>query len=219
MSAAVPKDITIKYFNMPGRAEPDRLALKLAGIPFTDDRLTGVSWGELKPTVKPWGQLPMLVVDGVEVFQSMNIHLYIASITGFVPEKLHDELKMRELMCALEDISAVLVPTFAITDPSQQLEARAALCRPGGKLIEVLQKFEAFLGDRPYVAGDKLSMGDICLFTFLGTLTAGLFQGIPVTLLESVPVLEKFFKSVASRPDVRAIYEAEAAPWGKAFLA
>jgi len=216
MSTAIPKDITIKYFNFPGRGEPARLALRLAGIPFNDDRTT--NWGELKASVKPWGQLPILVVDGVEVFQSMNINLYIASIAGFVPEKLHDELKMRELMFALEDILAVMAPTFAIADLVQKTEARAALCRPGGKLIEVLQKFEAFLGDRTYVAGDKLSMGDICLFTFLGMFISGTFDGIPVTLLESVPVLEKFFKFIATRPDVRAVYEAEAAPWRKVFL-
>jgi len=216
MKTSVPKDIVMRYFNLPGRGEPSRLALKLANIPFTDERIS--NWKDIKHTVQPWGSLPVLVADGVEVFQSLNIHLYVGSFTGFIPEQLQDELKMRECMFAIEDVLATFAPSSTLSDPAEKAAARAALCVPGGKLFDNLHKFELFLGDKQYVAGNKLSMGDLCFFTLLGTLTCGLFDGVPTTLLEGLPVLKQYFHNIANREDVRAVYEAETAPWGKAFL-
>jgi len=216
MKTSVPKNIVIRYFNIPARIEPSRLALKLANIPFTDERVS--NWKDIKHTVQPWGQLPVLVADGVEVFQSQNIHLYVGSFTGFIPEQFQDELKMRECMFATEDVFAAMAVSNTLTDPVKKAEARAALCVPGGKLFDNLHKFELFLGDKQYVAGNKLSMGDLSLFTLLGTFTCGLFDGIPTTLLEGLPVLKQYFHNIANREDVRAVYEAETAPWGKAFL-
>lgn len=216
---SVPKDITLRYFNIPGRGEPSRLAMRLAGVAFNDDRIAFENWGSEKQSIHPWGSLPVLIADGVSVYQSMNIHLYVASFTGLIPDNILDELKMRECMFALEDVVGTMAASNVIPDLALKTEARAALCVPGGKLHGVLVRFEQFLGDREYVAGNKLSMGDICLFTMLGTLLCGVFDGVPSTLLDTLPVLERFFKRIASRSDVKAAYESETAQWAKVFRA
>jgi glutathione S-transferase len=217
MSVPIPKNISLQYFNIPGRAEPSRLALRLAKIPFQDDRIAFGTWKDIKQEIRPWGTVPVLTADGEAVYQSQNIHLYVGSFTGFIPENFRDQLKMRECMFALDDCVAAFGPTNVITDPEKKLEARAALCVPGGKLHDVLTRFEEFLGDRSVVVGDKLSMADLSLFAMLGSLICGVFDGIPKTLLESFPKLATYFKGIASRPDIQEAYAAETAPWGQAF--
>lgn len=217
MSASIPANISLKYFNMPGRAEPSRLALRLAKIPFHDDRIVNGTWKDIKDEIRPWGTVPVLMADGVAVYQSQNIHLYVGSFTGFIPENIHDQLKMRECMFALDDCIGAFGPTNVITDLEKKIEARAALCVPGGKLHDILTRFEEFIGDRSLVVGDKLSMADLSLFTMLGSLISGLFDGVPKNLLDSFPKLGAYFRGIASRPDIQEAYATETAPWGQVF--
>jgi len=55
--------IKLTYFNIEGAAEPTRLALTLANVPFIDERINFPDWGALKPKT-PYGQLPLMVVNG-----------------------------------------------------------------------------------------------------------------------------------------------------------
>lgn len=68
--------ITLKYFDIPGLGEPIRMALSYAGVRFTDQRLSREQFGAIKPELK-FGQVPCLIVDGQEIFQSAAILRYI----------------------------------------------------------------------------------------------------------------------------------------------
>ena len=57
MAAAYPK-LKLVYFNIKARAEPTRLALHIAGIPFEDKRIAHEEWPALKATM-PLGQIPV----------------------------------------------------------------------------------------------------------------------------------------------------------------
>ena len=57
MAAAHPK-LKLTYFNIKARAEPTRLALHIAGIPFEDKRIAHEDWPALKATM-PLGQIPV----------------------------------------------------------------------------------------------------------------------------------------------------------------
>ena len=46
-----------------------RLALALADVPFTDNRVKGSDWAAMKASTK-YGQMPVLEIDGKEVNQS-----------------------------------------------------------------------------------------------------------------------------------------------------
>ena len=68
--AKAPKSLTLTYFDIaaaPG--EKVRLALKLAGVPFTDNRIKFPDWGALKPKTK-YGQMPFVEVRPTEGFLS-----------------------------------------------------------------------------------------------------------------------------------------------------
>ena len=68
--------VELLYFNISGLGEPIRLALTLAGQPFVDRRVSFDEFQQLKPTLR-FGQVPCLVVDGVELFQSAAILRYV----------------------------------------------------------------------------------------------------------------------------------------------
>lgn len=87
------------YFNATARAEPARFMLHYKGVDFEDKRVEEEEWQKLKPSAfvffstlfsgsathiagTPFGQLPVLDVDGVKICQSGAINRYIANKYG-----------------------------------------------------------------------------------------------------------------------------------------
>jgi prostaglandin-H2 D-isomerase / glutathione transferase len=52
----------VYYFDLFARAEPIRMMLTLAKVPYEDCRMTGQPWMDLKPTLE-YGQMPVLELD------------------------------------------------------------------------------------------------------------------------------------------------------------
>lgn len=65
------------YYNRRGRAEPARLMFAEAGVEYEDERFETSEWPKLKAK-QPFGQIPVLDVDGVRIAQSSAIHQYLA---------------------------------------------------------------------------------------------------------------------------------------------
>lgn len=214
---SLPKNITLTYFGIPGRAEASRIALRTAGIAFNDVRLTFPEWGAIKPTVQPWGQLPMLEVDGDKLYQSNAILIYLGKITGFYPKELKDEAKVLELLCGLEDVLSPFAASNSITDPNEKIKARAALVAPGGKVFGELSKVNNFIGDKKFVVGNSLTVADFALFSLLGLLSSGLFDGIPIALIKEFPNLDVYRKQIASIPEIAAQYADSTEPWAVGY--
>lgn len=95
---APPSSIKLTYFGLPGRAEMSRLTLTYANIPFEDNRIEGKDWGVLKPSIQPWGQLPILEVDGTTISQSCAILRYCGRIAGLIPNDPIKEARSNELI-------------------------------------------------------------------------------------------------------------------------
>lgn len=73
------------YFNIAAKAEPIRLALAYAGVPFEDQRLSFDEFRELKASGKlAFGQVPALVLRGGErtLVQSAAILRYVARVAA-----------------------------------------------------------------------------------------------------------------------------------------
>ncbi|CAH1246681.1 HPGDS [Branchiostoma lanceolatum] len=69
------------YFHGRGRAEPARLMLAAAGLPYEDIRIEYEQWPEYKPKM-PMGQAPVLEVDGTMICQSVAIARFVAKESG-----------------------------------------------------------------------------------------------------------------------------------------
>ena len=72
--------IVLRYFSVRGRAEVARWILSYAGQEYVDERIEAgphSQWKELKGKT-PFGQLPILEVDGKVLAQSRAIARYLA---------------------------------------------------------------------------------------------------------------------------------------------
>ena len=77
--------LKLSYFDFHGgRAEPIRLALAIGGVAFEDHRFGFPEFAEVRKTV-PFGQVPVLHVDGVQVTQSDAILRYAGKLAGLYP--------------------------------------------------------------------------------------------------------------------------------------
>ena len=76
------KKVTLKYFDIKGLGEPIRYVLSIAGVPFEDSRFASRDeFLALKPSLR-FGQVPCLIVDGKEYFQSAAIMRAVCKIFG-----------------------------------------------------------------------------------------------------------------------------------------
>jgi glutathione S-transferase len=120
----------------PGKAEPARLAFAVKGVAFEDVLLTGSTWETLKPAT-PWGQVPVLEVDGEQLAQSGAINSYVARALGLCPADPMGAAKVDEFCDTVEECSVVcLAATY-------------------GKEVRV--RLHLLLASRPAALGAELS--------------------------------------------------------------
>lgn len=192
--------LTLTYFDAPtSRGEECRLALFLAGVDFVDNRIAGEAWAGLKPNM-PFGCLPVLELEGKpKVSQSVAILSWVGRRYGLLPKDDWEALRLESLLCATEDLRAVIGTTFGIADPEELKRRREALVE--GPLRSWATRMERqILG--PFAGGAELSVADIKLFVVIGWLKKGVLDHVPPDVLAPFPKLEALFTAVSRHPKV-----------------
>lgn len=199
--------LRLTYFDFPfWRAEASRLALHIGGISFEDVRPDRETFRARKAAGGyPYGQLPVLEVDGVAIAQSAAIAAYCGKLAGLYPTD--DALmaaKVDELLATANQMTYLVAPSMGERDPEKKRALRANL---GEEVLpQWLAQLEARLtafGPGPYCLGEQLSVADLALWRMLDWFTSGLLDGIPTTLLEPHPRLHALGTAVAAREDVQ----------------
>ena len=200
--------IRLTYFNFPfWRAETSRLALHLGGIDFEDNRLSGDAFRAKKEAGDfPYGQLPVLEVDGQIFAQSVAIAKFCGKLSGLYPKD--DELaalKVDEFLDAAAQITSLVNPSMREKNP----EKRAALRHELGQetFPHWLSLVEKRMGSGDYLVGDALTVADLAIWRLMGWLTGGVLDGIPRDLLDQHPRLKAHFDRVDGDPKIRAWME------------
>ncbi|PNH00252.1 Hematopoietic prostaglandin D synthase [Tetrabaena socialis] len=186
----------LHYFAVPGRAEVARLCLTFGGIPFEDIHYTGQTYPEAKAKM-PFGQVPVLELpDGRMLAQSGAIDRYAAKLAGLYPE---DPLEAAFAAYAVFLLSELMDRSLGRWPPLHNRGLRRRAATAG--------RVETTASSGGYVAGGKLSFADLSIFTIACTMTSGIFDGVPKTLLSEYPALKVFRDKIASEPNVKAYYE------------
>jgi glutathione S-transferase len=114
-----PKRIALTYFESKFYGEPIRMALFVGGIPFDDIRIKGNAEGyaqvaEMRASGKlePFGQVPLLEVDGVSYTQSSALLRWAGSLSNLYPESAAGRLRCDMVEAALQDIKEALRPQW-----------------------------------------------------------------------------------------------------------
>jgi glutathione S-transferase len=198
--------IKLSYFDMNGgRAEPVRLALAIGGIAFEDHRFTFAEFADVRKTA-PFGQVPVLWVDGVQVTQCDAMLRYAGKLSGLYPSDAFQALRCDEVAYVVEEASAKLGPTFRLTGEAQKA-ARTALVE--GSMPVYLKWLQTqLLGQGgEYFIENRLTVADLKVFIDVRGLNSGRLDHIPKDLVEQVaPALNAHANRIANLPAVQAYY-------------
>lgn len=198
--------LKLTYFDFHGgRAEPARLALHLGGIPFEDHRFTFAGFAEVRKST-PFGQVPVLHVDGVQVTQCDAITRYAGKLAGLYPSDPFQALLCDEVMYVVEEASVKMGPTFRMTGEEQKAARLALVNGPMPVYLRWLQSQLVAHGGE-YFADNRLTMADLKVFVDVRGLNSGRLDHVPADLVETVaPLLNAHMQRVAQTPAVAQYY-------------
>ena len=182
-----------------------RLALHIGGIAFEDHRFTFAQFAEVRKST-PFGQVPTLMVDGVQVTQCDSILRYAGKLAGLYPLDAFQALLCDEVMYVVEEASVKLGPIFRMMGDAQR-EARAALVN--GSIPVYLgwlqSQLQAHGGE--YFADNRLTVADLKVFADVSALKSGRLDHVPVDLVDKVaPALNAHMQRIAKNPAVAQYY-------------
>ena len=198
--------LKLTYFDFHGgRAEPTRLALHIGSIPFEDHRFTYAEFAEVRKST-PFGQVPVLHVDGVQVTQCDAINRYAGKLAGLYPTDPFQALLCDEVMYVVEEASVKLGPTFRMTGEEQKAARLALVNGPMPVYLRWLQSQLVAHGGE-YFADNRLTMADLKVFVDVRGLNSGRLDHVPADLVETVaPLLNAHMQRVAQTPAVAQYY-------------
>merc|ERR1739842_59914 len=96
-------NIKLTYFNGRGRGETARLILAYAGKEYEDRRVSFEDMPSLKPSL-PFGQLPVLEVDGDMIGQSMAIARFLANQYGIAGSSNLVKAQVDDVVDVMNDV-------------------------------------------------------------------------------------------------------------------
>eukprot|EP00934_Nitzschia_sp_Nitz4_P003811 Nitzschia sp. Nitz4//scaffold261_size27179//16690//17361//NITZ4_008213-RA/size27179-processed-gene-0.6-mRNA-1//1//CDS//3329544729//3801//frame0 len=200
----------VTYFSFHGLGESVRLALAIAGVKYTDDRVQSKDWPALKPTT-PFGTMPYLTLaSGARIGQHKAIMRYIGKEAGLYPT---DNFEAAMVDCVLDYTADISTKTNAEGRglPQEEKEAkRAAAFAKDGVVYNCFKLLEACVtehGTEGYSVGSSLTIADLHIFGFCGFIFSGFFDGVPVdALYTDFPRIMSIRKTVANHPVVKKLY-------------
>ena len=117
----MPANIKLTYFNFRGRAEASRLMLAYKGVDYEDNRITQEQWAALKPKT-PFGTLPLLCYNGMELAQSMTIARFLARELCLAGKTRCEEAQVDMVVDAIVDLFAAFVKLISEKDEAKKAE-------------------------------------------------------------------------------------------------
>lgn len=183
--------LKLTYFNSPGRAEPVRMALEMAGVEFEDNRLDFPTFMALKQEGKlPLGSVPVLEIDGFAFPQTAAMLRYVARLgdTGLYPTDALEAFVVDSALDTFNDtLSNSLMASFYERDVTKKLEMRAAFAE--GPMKVIFAHAEALIGrlGGPFLLGSTMSIADLVLAQQVLSIRSGNLDGISVDHLVPYP--------------------------------
>ncbi|EZG73418.1 putative glutathione S-transferase [Gregarina niphandrodes] len=154
---------TLYYFDIPGLAEPTRLAFYLGGIPFEDVRFKPEQWAEEYKSQAPSGKAPWLQFnDGSYLTESRAILMYAASKSGMVPTDFTQlavcEQAYSVMSDAHRDVTSIV---YNRGDKEENLKNARERLAAADKVIGSRQSSEG------WVDGKGMTYVDLAIYSFV----------------------------------------------------
>ena len=183
-----------------------RWALEEAGLPYGTRLLEqGDQDKQDYRALQPFGQVPVFEEDGLVLFESGAIVLYIGEQSEtLLPKDAGARARATQwLVAALNSVEPFLM-NVALIDLFYVSEEWAKLRRPGAvafaqKRLSALSKS---LGERPYLDGDRFTAGDLMMTTVLRILNH-------TDIVTSDKRLASYVERCTARPAFKRAFDAQ----------
>jgi len=187
----------LTYFNGRGRGEIIRLVFAAADVAYEDVRIDRADWPGTHKAGTPFGQLPVLEVDGVKLCQSNACARYVARKYNLAGKTDLDQAKVDMIVDCMEDTSKPIIKIFLEKDEAKKAELKKKY------LDEELPAYLTYLenilktnqgGDKFFV-GTELTLADLALINLVSwTAMAGATD--PLAKFPKLAALQKRAEAV-----------------------
>lgn len=193
----------LHYFRLRGRGELIRLVCAAGRVPLEEVvEPMGREFLARKPLF-PFGQLPMMEIDGKTYAQSMALARYAARQAGLYPRESDiDALTVDMVMDACADIHG---PVIRATFLERDAERKAKQLK---RLVD--HTLPALLGglharvDGPFFLGAQLSVADLAVFDVLTNALVPKREELPIDYAATFPKLVALTDRVRNEPAIAA---------------
>lgn len=201
--------LKLTYFDAPGRAEPVRLVLRMAAIPFEDHRIDFAGFAALREAgVLPLGSVPVLEVDGLVLTQTAAMLRYVARLGGtdLYPSDPFEALLVDSAIDTVNDTLAhALMPSMFERDADKKLAMRQAFVEgPMAKAFTYLEGLIAKHGG-PLLLGERLCIADLLIGNQLVQIASGRLDGLSRESLTPYPRLGALLDAFNCHPRINAV--------------
>ncbi|UTA47066.1 glutathione S-transferase family protein [Simiduia sp. 21SJ11W-1] len=200
--------IKVTYFDVNGgRAEPLRLALHWAGTQFEDHRFSFAEFADVRAHT-PFGQVPVVNLDGEVITQSNALLRYFGKQAGLYPKDDYQALLCDEVMDAIEDVTHKVVATFGLQGDALKAARQALVAGPFSTYLTWLNSRLVKQGGDYFAAGSP-TIADLKVFVFAQWLMSGQLDHVPSDLLAEVaPRVAEHAKQMMQLPKIASYYQA-----------
>lgn len=192
----------LSYFDGRGRGEIIRLLFAYGGIEYTDERIKRENWPAIKASA-PFGQLPILEVDGVKLCQSNACARYLARKLNLAGKTDLDQARADMLVDCFDDATKPILSFFMEKDEAKKAEGKKKFAEE--QLPASLALLEGLLAANGgnFFVGTDLTWADIAFVNFVEW-TA---MGGAVNPLAKFPKLTALNDKVRKLPKIAAWIE------------
>lgn len=196
-------NVKFYYFPVKALGESQRLLLAYGGQEFEDNRISSENWPEFKPKT-PFGQMPVLEIDGKQYAQSTAICRYLGRKYGLAGANDEEAFEIDQNVEFLNDIRASAASVHYEKDEAVKAKKKAELEETKypfffEKLNEILTK------NNGHIALGKLTWGDFVYAGMYDYLKAMLQKP---DLEQKYPAFRKPIEAVLAIPKVKAYVDA-----------
>lgn len=191
------------YFNVRGRGELARLVLNYAGVPFEDYRFEMADWPAIKPKM-PFGQVPVLEVDGKMLAHSHTIARYLARQHGLAGQNDWEQSTADMYVDCIYDLHGATRAATWEKDPVKQKElfdkVNEDLIQPH---VERVEKHMTENGTG-FLVGNAITWADLAYYAYFTTPVMSKLGG---QVLDKAPTLKKLVQRVGEIPQIKKYVE------------
>ncbi|TMS34861.1 hypothetical protein L596_002368 [Steinernema carpocapsae] len=187
----------LTYFDGRGLGEAARMLFAFKEVPFEDVRIKKDDWPALKPKT-PFGQIPVLEVDGEELAQSFAIYRYLANEFGLAGATPMEKAQVDSVADAYKDfagaVSKYLYTCFGLLEGDAAALYKEVLVPEAEKylpnIIKVLER-----SGSGFCVKSGITWADMYIAGHLYTL-----RTLKAETLKDYPQLEKLIDNVMKHP-------------------